>query len=208
MSKTNITPFVITALIGSFIALQMIADITATKFMSISGVTMPAGTLVFALVFTIRDLIHKRLGKSWAQSAIIMAAIVNVAMALYFLLTINLPAAEWWANQEAYATILALVPRITLASIVAELVSGLIDTEVYHRTMKWIPEKHQWGRVLISNGVALPIDSIIFGLVAFYGIQTLPQIFDVINGQFAFKMAVTIASLPLIYLIKGETLPE
>lgn len=201
--------FLIVVLVGSFIALQMMADITATKFTTLAGVTMPAGTFVFALVFTIRDLIHKRLGKEYARAVIITAAGVNVAMALYFLFTVNLPAAVWWENQEAYALILNLVPRITLASIVAELVSGLVDTEVYHRAMKVIPEKHQWARVLLSNGVALPIDSIVFGFVAFYGIRDIGQILMVINGQFAFKMAVTVLSLPLIYLIpSGELVSE
>lgn len=55
-----------------------------------------------------------------------------------------------------------------------------------------------------SNIVALPIDSIIFGIVAFAGIQSAGEIMDVINGQFLFKMAVTIGSLPLIYMTPGE----
>lgn len=205
MSNANKqSAFVIVALIGAFIAAQMIADISGTKFVNVLGVTMPGGTLVFALVFTIRDLIHKRLGKDWARAAIITAAAVNIAMAAYFVLIINLQPAPWWENQEAFATILGLVPRITIASIVAEVISGMIDTEVYYRTMRWIPEKHQWARVLLSNGAALPVDSIIFGLIAFYGIREIDQILMVINGQFAWKMAVAVASMPLIYLVKGE----
>lgn len=193
--------YVITALLGSFIALQMIADITATKFVTIAGVTMPAGTFVFALVFTLRDMIHKQLGREWARAIIITAAAVNVAMAVYFIFTVQLPPAMWWQNQDAYATIMGIVPRIALASIVAELVSGMVDTEVYHRLIHRIPERHQWARVLISNAVSLPIDSVVFGFVAFVGTEPLLGILAVINGQFVFKMAVTIVSLPLIYTV-------
>lgn len=205
MTKNQVITYSV-LLIGLFVGLQMIADIGATKFTTIAGVTMPAGTFAFALVFTVRDMIHKQLGKEYARAVVITAAILNVLMAAYFYMAIQLPAAGWWGNQTEFETILGILPRITAASIIAELISGMIDTEVYHWAAKRIPEKHQWARVLLSNGAALPIDSVVFGLVAFYGSEPLLGILAVINGQFLFKMAVTAASIPLIYMSPRVTI--
>jgi hypothetical protein len=52
-------------------------------------------------------------------------------------------------------------------------------------------------RVLVSNGIATGLDSVVFVAIAFYG--SLPLI-PLIAGQYAIKMAVTVVSLPLIYV--------
>lgn len=131
----------------------------------------------------------------------------NVGMAAYFLLTINLPSAQFWGGQDAFVQTLAIVPRITIASIIAELVSELIDTEVYHRLMHRVSERHQWARVLGSNAVSLPIDSLIFGAIAFLGTMPLAGIWAIVLGQVVFKAAVTLVSLPMIYFVPSRPIP-
>src|SRR5574341_182127 len=136
-------PLIVTLLVGIYIALQLIADITAAKIVMLGSTALPAGTFVFALTFTWRDMLHKKLGKEWAQAAIWTAALANVGMALYFVFAIRLNPAPFWQNQEAFSTILGIVPRITIASINAELVSELIDTEVYAQLEHRIYENNQ-----------------------------------------------------------------
>mgnify|MGYP000899320199 CR=1 FL=1 len=193
--------FVVTALVGVYVALQLIADVTAVKIVEVAGVTLPAATFIFAITFTWRDMIHKRLGREWARAAIWTAAIANVGMALYFVFVINLPSAVFWGNQEALAAILGVVPRITIASILAELVSELLDTEVYHWLVERIPTRHQWARVLGSNAISLPVDSIIFVGFAFGGTMPVAALVSVAVGQIVFKGLVTLVSLPLIYAV-------
>ena len=88
MKNRNI--YAITVLVGIYVTLQLIADVAAVKIVDIWGITMPAGTFIFALTFTWRDMLHKRLGKEWARAAIITAAAANLLMAFYFLFAIEL----------------------------------------------------------------------------------------------------------------------
>lgn len=99
--------------------------------------------------------------------------------------------------------------RIVLASIVAEVVSELVDTEVYHWFVTRITTSYQWARVLVSNSVSIPIDNLIFTLGAFAalpGLQDhfLTQPWGTVGQIFLFNLAVkygvTLFSLPLIYL--------
>jgi uncharacterized PurR-regulated membrane protein YhhQ (DUF165 family) len=55
--------------------------------------------------------------------------------------------------------------------------------------------------VLVSNAISTWVDSVIFITLAFYG--TLP-VWMLIKGQYIVKMAITLGSLPLIYLVKGS----
>lgn len=202
MKNRNI--YLITVLVGIYIALQLIADVSAVKIIEIAGITMPAGTFVFALTFTWRDMLHKKLGKEWARAAILTAAVANLLMAFYFIFAIELKPAVWWGGQEAFEGTLGIVWRIAIASIIAELISELLDTEVYHWAMSRISERHQWGRVLLSNAVSLPIDSIIFATIAFYGVMPFDGIVELIIGQVIFKAFVTVVSLPMIYTVSDD----
>lgn len=191
----------IVILVAGYIALQLIADVAAAKIVEISGYTFPAGTFVFALTFTWRDMLHKRLGKEWARAAIVTAAGCNLFMVGYFTWIIDLPVPVFWPNQAAFEATLGIVWRIALASIVAELVSELADTEVYHILIDRIPERHQWARVLGSNLVSLPLDSLVFTTLAFGGDLPVHALWNLAKGQIVFKAIVTVISLPAIYTI-------
>lgn len=205
--------YTIVAVIGLFVACQLIADVGATRFVEIAGVVMPGGTFVFAVTFTLRDMIHKRLGKEWARAAILTAAALNLFMSLYFAFIGALPVPGFFAYGGEWSAIFALVPAIVFGSIIAEVVSGLVDTEVYHRWWQRFPNAPQWTRVLVSNAVALPIDTIVFSLAAFV---ILPAIFGgnslslgdallrVASGQMLYKALVAFVSIPLIYTVPDE----
>ena len=180
---------------------QIIADVTAFKMVEFWGITVPAGTFIYALTFTKRDLAHKQIGYKGTITLIWVAAIVNILMATYFVFTIYLPHPVWFEHQEAYRTVLGVVPRVVLASIVAEVVAQVMDTVIYQKWWDRFPKAPQWTRVLVSNAVAIPIDSILFTLIAFYGIFPISALWTMTWGQIVFKSALTILSTPMIYLI-------
>lgn len=200
----------IVTLVGGYVLCQAIADIGATKLVEIAGITMPAGTFIFALTFTLRDLLHKRLGKEWARAAIAMAGVFNVIQAVYLAGMARLPWPIFYAQGEAWGAVFAIVPAVTIGSIVAELISELVDTEVYHAVRDRIP---QWLAVVLSNGISLPLDSLIFGSLAFtvlpslFGADSLPfsAAMSLVTGQIVWKGIVTLVSMPSIYLVKHKS---
>ncbi|MBU0757378.1 MAG: queuosine precursor transporter [Nanoarchaeota archaeon] len=191
-------------LAGVYIFLQMTADIAATKVIVIGKIVMDAG-IIYALTFTWRDLIHKQLGKKAAQTIIILAGVINILMALYFVFVVKLPPEPEWAaagGQQAWSFIFGIVPRIVVASIIAELISELIDTEVYQWWVNGPGKKRpQWLRVIVSNSFSIPIDSIIFPIVAFYGILSMDVLFIMFLSNILVKAVMTLASFWMIYLV-------
>ena len=144
---------------------QILADIGSLKITALGPLSFDAGTLIYPFTFTLRDLIHKKLGKKTAQRMILLCAGANLIMAGFFALVASLPADPTWDLQIAFAAVLGPVWRIVVASIIAEIISELIDTEVYQFWVSKITTKHQWARVLVSNAVSVPIDSIIFAQI-------------------------------------------
>jgi hypothetical protein len=212
MSKKTV--YAVTFLIGLYVICQAIADVSATKLVEIGPIVLPAGSMIFAVTFTVRDLLHKRLGKTWAQAAIIVAAVGNILQALYLAWVSKMSYPPFFQNGEAWSAIFAIVPAITIASITAEVVSELIDTEVYHFWSHRFRGFPQWSRVIVSNMVSLPIDSLVFATLAFvilpplFGGETLPlgAALALTAGQIVFKAAVTLISMPSIYFVSEKPL--
>lgn len=187
--------------IGMYVAFQIFADILSTKiaFLPLLNLAVDGGTIIYPLTFTVRDFVHKTLGKKIARQVVIMAGILNVIMVGLFWLIGKLPADVSWGYQEAYISILMPVARITLASIIAEVFSELIDTEIFSRIYKF--GQKDILAVLVSNGVALVVDSFIFGFVAFAGALPVEVVWQIILANVLIKGVMSLLSAPIIKLI-------
>lgn len=194
-------PRVALVLVATYIAAQMLADVASLKIGVVAGLAVDMGTFIYPVTFTLRDLVHKMLGKRAAQTLIVTAAAINLLMALYLLFCARVPADPSWGLGREFSAILAPVWRIVLASIVAEVVSELADTEVYHQVATRLP-RHQWLRVLASNSVSVPLDNLIFTVGAFGWNLTWTTVWQIFAINLAVKFAVTAISIPWIYLVR------
>ena len=192
---------------GAYVAAQMMADVASLRIVEIGGQTVDAGTLIYPFTFTLRDLIHKIAGKSAARTLIFLAAGINVFMAGFFWLVARLPPDPITGPQLEFGTVLAPVWGIVVASILAEVVAELIDTEAYQRWVTWFGEDRQWGRVLFSNAISIPVDSAIFvGLATLFGVFTPEVAWAIFGANVVFKALVTVISIPWIYWVRPEPL--
>jgi len=55
---------------SAYIAAQMLADVTSLKIVLFLGMSMDAGTFVYAITFTLRDLVHKTVG--WKEADLLV----------------------------------------------------------------------------------------------------------------------------------------
>jgi uncharacterized integral membrane protein (TIGR00697 family) len=197
------------AAVGAYVGAQVIADITSVKIGSTFGRAVDMGTFVYPITFTLRDVVHKTLGRRVARTMIVTAAVVNLFMALYLQWAARVPADESYPFGDEFRTVLGPLWRIVVASIIAEVISELADTEVYHWFVRRVTTRHQWARVAVSNAVSVPIDNVLFAVLAFGSLPlladhalTLPwaTVWDVFVVNLTVKAAVSAVSLPLIYL--------
>ena len=144
-----------------YIAAVLLANYTATWFipMPIFGL-VSVGTLIFGVTFTQRDRVH-RYGRKPVYIMIFIAAIGMVAESLF----LGVP----W--------------RIIIASFIAIILSETADTEVYHRLLhlSWFQ------RVTRSNIISIPLDSLLFNLIAFAGVFAPIKLVAIIFGEIVVK---------------------
>lgn len=147
-----------------YIAAVLIANYTAIWFIPFPIFGLVAvGTLVFGATFSARDYVHK-LGRQRVYLMILIAATASAILSLF-------GAVDW---------------RIILASVIAILLAETADTEVYQRLLS-----HRWlFRVIGSNSISIPLDSLLFNLIAFAGVFAIPMLLAIIFGEIVTKFLV------------------
>lgn len=187
--------------VSAYIAAQMLSDIASLKIGLVFGLAVDMGTFIYPITFTLRDLVHKLLGKQNAQTLVITAGAVNLLMAGYLWWVARVPGDPNWGLSAEFSAILGPVWRIVLASIAAEVISELVDTEIYHWFITRVTIRYQWLRVLTSNSVSVPLDSLIFSVLAFGWTLPWAVVTQIFLFNLVIKYAMTLLSLPMIYLI-------
>ena len=187
--------------IAAYTAAQMLSDVLSLKIARVAGFSVDAGTFIYPFTFTLRDLVHKQLGRGAARTVIVAAGAINLLMAGLFAFAAWLPPDPAWTLQREFAAVLAPVCRIVVASLVAEIFSEFTDTEVYHLWVTRVTRHYQWARVLVSNSVSVPLDSLIFSWGAFGGQLSAGTVWSIFWANLLVKGAVTLVSLQGIYLV-------
>jgi len=187
---------------AAYIAFQMMADVASLRIVMIAGFSIDAGTFVYPFTFTLRDLMHKTAGIKASRILIITAAVLNLLMAGLFWLTSILPPDLAVGPQEEFGMVLSPVWRIVFASIVAEVIAELVDTEGYRLWLEKVTHRYQWARVLVSNAFSIPLDSLLFSWLAFGGVLPNAVVWSIFASNDIIKGLTTIISLPSIYLVR------
>lgn len=185
---------------GLYISFQLFANILSTKIALIPGINfaVDGGTIIYPFTFTLRDFVHKTWGRKSARQVVILAAALNIVMVFLFWLIAKLPSDPSWRFQESYEHILLPVFRITAASIFAQVVSELLDTEVFSAIYKRFNDVFA---VLVSNFAGLVVDSLLFGLIAFLGALPWNTVLQIIVVNIVIKFIMSVFSSPLIRFI-------
>ncbi len=179
-------------------ALVVMANIFANKIVVVGPFTVPASVIVFSMTFFITDIISEKWGKADARKAVWAGFFANLLLILsIYIIVAWEPAAYALEMSEMFSKVLALTPRIVVASFLAYIVSQNHDVWAFHFWKKKTKGKHLWLRNNASTIVSQFIDSVIFITIAFYGVFPIAPL---ILGQWIVKICIAIIDTPFMYI--------
>lgn len=183
-----------------FTAVLLISNTVAIKITQIGPFTFDAATLLFPLAYIFGDIFTEVYGYKTARKVIWYSICAQVLMALTYALVQYLPAASFWADQQAYETILGVVPRIVLASLIAFFAGEIANSFVLSRMKVLSKGKHLWKRTIGSTVVGQAIDTTLFVLIAFAGTMASHELYIMLVSNYVFKVGFEIMATPFTYL--------
>ena len=167
-----------------------IANILEVKIVSVGSLTMTGGLIVFPISYIINDCVAEVWGYRKARLLIWTGFAANFIAVAFIQLAI-------WLQQEAFASLFGLTPRIVLASFIAFLVGSFINAYVMSR-MKLASQGRRFSlRAVVSTVLGEGADSLLFFPLAFGGILPLETLGVMILSQTLLKSAYEVIALPL-----------
>lgn len=195
MKRTVSVTFMLTGIL--FTACLIIANIIAVKILEIGDLALPASILIFPVTYILNDVIAEVWGYKKARLIIWSGLAMNAVMALFFFLSVALPGAEFWHDQESYALIIGTTPRLVLASFAAYLTGSFLNAFVMSRMKVYHKGKYFGVRAVLSTIAGETADSFIFITVAFAGIYSPDQLILMIGTQVLMKTIYEVVALPV-----------
>jgi uncharacterized integral membrane protein (TIGR00697 family) len=216
-----------------FLGNAILAELTGAKIFNVgkllqgifTGSTIPAftfamnmsiGVMIWPLVFITSDIMNEYFGREGVRRiSFITAALIGYSS--IFLISANkLPPADFWLKNNpvdpagnpfdinfAYSSIFRQGVNIIAGSLVAFLVSQLVDVYSFHYFKLKTGHKYLWLRATGSTVISQVIDSFLVLFVAFYwlGNWSFDQVIRVGVVQYIYKISLAIILTPLIYLM-------
>lgn len=180
---------------------------------------LTAGGIIWPFVAVFTDIINEYYGQkgvkflSWLGVGLIAYAffIMNSA--------IHLTPSAWWVHSQqekgisdmnlAFNAIFGQSMGIIIGSLVAFIVSQILDVMIFHFIKKRTGEKYLWLRVTVSTLFSQLVDSFIIVFIAFYFYPmffstnsqpwTVTQATMICLGGYLYKFTMAILMTPVIY---------
>ena len=184
-----------------FATCLLVANILSVKLISIGGWVVPAGIIAYPLTFLFTDVIAELYGRRTASRVIWIGFGANILMVLLVFGGRLLPPAPFWEGQSAYESVLGMVPRIVLASMIAYLISQHYDVFAFHFWRQKTKARFLWLRNNASTMVSQALDTGVFITVAFWGVVPTGILTNMLLSQYIIKLAIAAGDTPFCYLM-------
>ena len=213
-----------------FVANALIAEAIGTKIFSFekligihpvnfslfgqSGLAfnLTCGVLLWPLEFVMTDIVNEYYGpKAVRRISITTVILISYAFLMYFM-AIGVPPADFWIAsgtkngvsnmQNSFNAIYGQGMKIIIGSLVAFLVSQLVDVYIFHRIKRITGDKHIWLRATGSTLVSQLVDSYIVLFIAFSGTFSWQMILGIGIMNYLYKFTMAIVLTPVIVLVE------
>ncbi len=177
---------------------------------------LTCGVLLWPLEFIITDIVNEYYGPK-AVRRISYTAIILIAYAFFmFYAAMSIPPADFWIGskkdsgiddmQLAFGSIFGQGMWIIVGSLIAFLVSQIIDVMVFHKIKKITGEKWIWLRATGSTLVSQLVDSFVVLFIAFKigNGWTWQLVLAICLMNYIYKFTVAIILTPVIYFLQGR----
>ena len=180
------------------------ANILETKQISVLGISLTGGLIVFPISYIINDCVCEVWGFQKARLLIWTGFAMNFFFVAMGVLCDWIPGAPYWTNEAGFHAIFGLAPRVAAASFVAFIVGSFANAYVMSK-MKIRDKGRNFSlRAILSTIVGESFDSVIFFPLALGGVVPTEELPKLMLWQVLLKTVYEVIALPItIRIVKA-----
>ena len=173
------------------------ANILETKQISVLGISLTGGLIVFPISYIINDCVCEVWGFQKARLLIWTGFSMNFFFVAVGAICNWIPGAPYWTNQEGFDAIFGLAPRIAAASFMAFIVGSFANAYVMSKMKIHDGGKRFSLRAVVSTIVGESFDSVIFFPLALGGVIPSNELLKLMIWQVILKTLYEVIALPI-----------
>ena len=188
----------------------IVSNTIAGKTFDFFGVaSLPCAVVIFPVVYILNDMLTEVYGFKCARTVILTGFAANLIAVMAFAAAIALPASEFFAGQDAFATVLGNTPRMLIASFAAYLVGSLTNAKIMEIMKRWDDDKLML-RCVASTLAGETLDATVFIVIGFAGTMPLEALLVMVVAQAAFKTVYEVIVYPITrkVILAARELPK
>ena len=180
------------------------ANILETKQISVLGISLTGGLIVFPISYIINDCVCEVWGFQKARLLIWTGFVMNFFFVAMGALCDWIPGAPYWTNEAGFHAIFGLAPRVAAASFIAFIVGSFANAYVMSKMKLRDGGRHFSWRAILSTIVGEGFDSIIFFPLALGGVVPTEELPKLMLWQGLLKTVYEVIALPVtIRIVKA-----
>ena len=173
------------------------ANTLETKQISVLGISLTGGLIVFPISYIINDCVCEVWGFQKARLLIWTGFAMNFFFVAMGALCDWIPGAPYWTNEAGFHAIFGLAPRVAAASFVAFIVGSFANAYVMSKMKLRDGGRHFSWRAILSTIVGESLDSLIFFPLALGGVVPTPELPKLMLWQVVLKTLYEVIALPI-----------
>ena len=173
------------------------ANVLETKQISVLGISLTGGLIVFPISYIINDCVCEVWGFKKARLLIWTGFAMNFFFVARGALCDWIPGAPYWTNEAGFHAVFGLAPRVAAASFVAFIVGSFANAYVMSKMKLRDGGRHFSWRAILSTIAGESLDSLIFFPLALGGVVPTPELPKLMLWQVVLKTLYEVIALPL-----------
>jgi len=191
--------------IYAWIAMATIfANIFEAKNMTLFGLNLAAGHVMFSSIFLATDILTECYGKEYAKKGVWLGLFADVCLiVLSQICRIYTPSGLDTAD-PAIQRLFTMSLRITAASAVMFFISNWCDVLLFSKIKELTGGRYLWLRNNVSTILCNCLENFLFYILAFLGTFTIGQIMAMGLATCLLECIIGVCDTPFLYLAKSH----
>jgi uncharacterized integral membrane protein (TIGR00697 family) len=185
----------------AFVVILLVSNLVAQKICQIGPFAVSGAVLLFPITYIFGDVFTEIYGFAASRRAIWLGFFGTALLYLMGSITIALPAAPGWHNQQAFTTVFGFIPRILAASLTAFWAGEFANSYTMARLKLLTNGRKLWTRTIGSTIVGQAVDTALVITLTFVGVVPAMTILNMIATGYALKVGYEVLATPLTYLV-------
>ena len=179
----------------------ILANIQVTKQVTVFGLDVTMGNVLFASTFLATDILNEKLGFKHSRKGVYIGLFSVICFLVVSQITLLFKPNSFDLVSGSMNTLFSLSPRVCISSVIMFFLANLLDVYLFEYLKKHFP-KHLWLRNNVATLVSNCLENFVFTLGAFMFIYPIQDCMIIALNTCIIEIFIGLCDTPFLYLVK------